>query len=491
MANLTVHELSLDLAFEAPNHRDLMHEEIHQRLGGAGLYSPPPPLGSGSDDRARLVAWLASSELPSNAHIVFRNGYLLSAPLPLPDGHRYGGAGVAERGNPFTFTLMNGANPAAAETAVLVSKSWNDNVAAGGNPTIYENISVNCNSANNTGTYSGILPFSFWSRVRWNRIDFPRLNHVIYTKLTANNTVSTQDHADHRVYGNRFREALAGTDGAAIRHRQPGGQGNHHADLRVFDNHMESVQHGIWADAAAGWTIFDNHIWARRHGINIDNGFYASQIALNYIDAFGVENAAATTYYGIRARGFDGNGATVLGNQVNSADTVTQGTHYCYVLAGQNAGAHIAGGMNRAFPNVAGYAGLHGFLYAADTGLVTNGQIGNLALGFNAGQDFEQLLTNGGTILLLFPRPIQATATVDWASIAAGSAVTNTFTLTGAAVGDPCVASLTTLTAAGNISISARVTAADTVSVTIRNDTGSAVDPASGTMRIILWKTTA
>lgn len=487
MANLTVHELSLDLAFEAPNHRDLMHEEIAQRLGGAGFYSPPPPLGSGSDDRARLITWLAS--VPANAHIGFPGGHLLSAPLPLPDGHRYTGRGVAEQGNPFHFKLLNGANPAAAETAVLVSKSWNDNVAAGGVPTIYENLAIDCNSANNTGTYSGLLPFSFWSRVRWCRIDLPRLNHVLYTKETANGTTSTQDHADHRVYGNRFREALTGTDGAAIRQRQPGGQANHHADVRVFDNHMESVQHGIWADSAAGWTLFDNHIWARRHGINVDNGFYAAQCALNYIDAFGVENAAST-YYGIRLRGFDGNGATVLGNQVNGADAVTQGTHNFYFLEGINANAHIAGGLNRAFPNVS-YAGNHGFIYSGWNGIVYNGQIGNLALGFPAGQDFEATTGGGGTLLLLYPRPIQATATVDWASMAAGASVTNTFTLTGAAVGDPCVASLSTLTTAGSISISARVTAANTVSVTIRNDTGSAVDPASGTMRIILWKTTA
>src|SRR5215211_7613645 len=164
MANLTVHELSVDLGFEAPNHRDLVHEEIAQRLGGAGFHSPPPPLGSGSDDRARLLDWFASPSLPANATIGLQPGYLVSAPIPFPDGHRYIGRGVAELGSPAHIKLMNGANPSDVTTAVVVSKAWNDNNTFGGVPTIFENLTIDGNAANNTGTYGCLLPFNYWSR---------------------------------------------------------------------------------------------------------------------------------------------------------------------------------------------------------------------------------------------------------------------------------------------------------------------------------------
>jgi hypothetical protein len=36
--------------------------------------------------------------------------------------------------------------------------------------------------------------------------------------------------------------------------------------------------------------------------------------------------------------------------------------------------------------------------------------------------------------------------------------------------------------------LSAQVTAANTVTVTLRNDSGGTIDPASGTLRVTVWK---
>lgn len=493
MANLTVHELAYDLPFEAPEHRVLMHEEIHQRLGGAGFHSPPPPLGSGSDDRARLLAWFASSELPVNTTIGLQPGYLVSAPIPFPSGHKYVGRGVAENAPVPHIKLMNGANPSAATTGVVVAKEWDDNNTAGGAPTIFENLAIDGNAANNTGTYSCLLPFNYWTRIRDCRLDAPRLHHVLLTKIMKNGSASVIDHADNRLYGNRFRNGLVGTAGAGIRHLSTGG--NNNMDVRVFDNHFESAQHGIWSDDAAGWTLFDNHIWARRNGINIESGFLATKVIANYIDGFGNENTAATTYYGIRVRGFNGHGSVVAMNNVDISEDIFAGIFNCYMLEAQNAGAHIAGGLNLAFGHSTPNAAHHGFIYTANGGLVINGQIGNTAVGFLANQDFEQLLTGGGTMLLTYPRPIQATGTFDLASLATATAVATQITVPGAAPGDPCVAALSTLTQnpTGAITVTARVTGtgSNNVTVTFRNDSGSAVDPASGTLRVIVWKTTA
>lgn len=485
----TVFEPTLPVIVGAVNH-DKMEDETFQRLGGAGFYSPPPPLGGGSDDRANLIAWLAT--VPADATVGFNTGYLLSAPLPLPSGRRYVGRGVAEAANGFHFTLLNGSNPSAATTAVIVGKEWDDNNISGGNPTIYENLAINGNAANNTGTYSCMIPFSFWTRIRWCRFDSPRLHHIMLTKLMKNGLEATGvDFADNRIHGNRFRNGLAGTDGAGVRQYQPGGAANHNADIRCFDNHFESCQHGIWADGAAGWTIFDNHLWARRSAINIENGFYDSHIIANYVDAFGVDNAVATTYYGLRVRGFEGPGCIVALNQVDSADTVSNGTHYCYYLEAQNVNAHIGGGFNEATTHGA-VSNLHGFMYTGTNGNVFNGQYGNIALvessnGFVAGQNFEQSFGSGGSMTMLYPRPMHGTATWNPGAVTNGSISSVAVTVTGARAGDTVYVGWTpVLTTSANIAnwrIWWAVTANDEVTVAFENRSGGSLTPASTTVR--------
>lgn len=74
------------------------------------------------------------------------------------------------------------------------------------------------------------------------------------------------------------------------------------------------------------------------------------------------------------------------------------------------------------------------------------------------------------------------TATWDPALIAVGAAATTTLTVTGAATGQVCMASLTTLTA-DTLVISAFPSAADTVRVVLNNNSAAGVDLASGTLR--------
>lgn len=80
------------------------------------------------------------------------------------------------------------------------------------------------------------------------------------------------------------------------------------------------------------------------------------------------------------------------------------------------------------------------------------------------------------------------TATWNPASIADGASASTDVTVTGAAVGDPCSVGFTSIAAAG-WRITANVRAADTVSVFLTNNTGGAVDLASGTVTVFVWKT--
>lgn len=84
------------------------------------------------------------------------------------------------------------------------------------------------------------------------------------------------------------------------------------------------------------------------------------------------------------------------------------------------------------------------------------------------------------------------TGTVVWdpASMAAGAQVNTTVTVTGAVVGDAVAAGFSTALPAG-VLISAAVTAADTVRVTLLNESGVVQDLASGTLRAQVFRQTS
>lgn len=81
---------------------------------------------------------------------------------------------------------------------------------------------------------------------------------------------------------------------------------------------------------------------------------------------------------------------------------------------------------------------------------------------------------------------LRGSATYDPASLADAAGATTTVTVTGAALGDFAVASFS-LDLQG-ITLTAWVSAADTVSVRFQNESGGALDLASGTLRACVIK---
>lgn len=84
----------------------------------------------------------------------------------------------------------------------------------------------------------------------------------------------------------------------------------------------------------------------------------------------------------------------------------------------------------------------------------------------------------------------EASKTYDPASIAAGAVTTTTVTVPNASIGDVALASHSdsSTSNADKVEISAKVTAVDTVTVFLRNNHSSAVDLASGTLRVVVIK---
>lgn len=79
---------------------------------------------------------------------------------------------------------------------------------------------------------------------------------------------------------------------------------------------------------------------------------------------------------------------------------------------------------------------------------------------------------------------LSGSATFDPASLADGAGETTTVTVTGAALGDFALASFS-LTTSG-ITITAWVSATNTVSVRFQNESGGVLDIASGTLKALV-----
>lgn len=94
--------------------------------------------------------------------------------------------------------------------------------------------------------------------------------------------------------------------------------------------------------------------------------------------------------------------------------------------------------------------------------------------------------TEGDARYLLQSNVLGGSATYDPPNLADGTAANTTVTVSGAALGDFALASFS-LSLQG-IAISAAVTAADTVTVVLSNQTGGALDISSGTLRARVWK---
>lgn len=91
---------------------------------------------------------------------------------------------------------------------------------------------------------------------------------------------------------------------------------------------------------------------------------------------------------------------------------------------------------------------------------------------------------SGGTPIV---KVLSGTATWDPPNLVNGASAAVSVTVTGAAVGDPCFVGHTG-TNGYNVLMTAHVQAADTTRVMLLNESGSDVDIASGTLRVVVFK---
>lgn len=101
-------------------------------------------------------------------------------------------------------------------------------------------------------------------------------------------------------------------------------------------------------------------------------------------------------------------------------------------------------------------------------------------------QRFDALRAGLGTRLAPEQAPVlQGSKVFDWPSVVDGANSSTTVTVVGALVGDFAIASSTVALPVGVI-LSASVTAADTVTVVLHNESGATQDLASATLRAMV-----
>lgn len=113
----------------------------------------------------------------------------------------------------------------------------------------------------------------------------------------------------------------------------------------------------------------------------------------------------------------------------------------------------------------------------------STGRYNSGATRINGNQFQDMTIGNAGTTI---KQHLSASATLDFSSISAASAVELTITVTGAVVGDTCYANPSTTLEAGLV-WNAWVSATNTVRIRVTNITASAIDPASRTWRADVW----
>lgn len=109
----------------------------------------------------------------------------------------------------------------------------------------------------------------------------------------------------------------------------------------------------------------------------------------------------------------------------------------------------------------------------------------NKAVSF-AGTGAATTRTNLGLGTAAVLNALTGTATYDPPSLADGAGASTTVTVTGAALGDVALASFSLSTQ--GITVTANVTAADTVTVRFQNESGGVIDLASGTLKAVVFK---
>lgn len=199
--------------------------------------------------------------------------------------------------------------------------------------------------------------------------------------------------------------------------------------------------------------------------------------AVTMITASGNTFVSATAY-GINFTGAVA-GGSITGNSFQAIGTAGNTTRAC--IRAQSTLTNLAITGNYFDPTTDAYC-VRGTTGQNWTGVTVAGN------SWNRSNILAGIFTDNGnnTIQAATSQTLTGSATYDPPSLADGAGASTTVTVTGAALGDFAQASFSLSTQ--GITVTANVTAANTVTVRFQNETGGILDLASGTLRAVVQK---
>ncbi len=169
-----------------------------------------------------------------------------------------------------------------------------------------------------------------------------------------------------------------------------------------------------------------------------------------------------------------------LDNYSISYDASSTGSNY-YIIFGDNAN-YIVGAGKIETSALTGATAITMYGLGASARLNRLGRCNHVGNATWYNREYYEWEATVGTLI-----ENHGSATWDPASVANGAMISTTVTVYGAAIGDPVAVGFSLSVPAG-VQLTGAVTAADTVTVTMMNHSGGAVDLGSGILRARIWK---
>lgn len=406
----------------------------------------------------------------------------------------------------------------------VASAKWVANTAEAQEPIKMYDLNINANSVANHAYIhqcwnSDIVGCSFYGAAAGDGL-----------RITAQ-TADGTDFSSSTLVNNRIHSCIMcnNAGGAGLRCFDPNNR-NKATDAHVFNCFMYgNGTYGIYLDASAGWNVYGNHTYSNTTGgMGVNLGGTGFQVHDNYFEeALGLRINDSLVAVTVRSNFFNGKlqadftGSMTqmlsIGNQFRTSNGVILHNYFAtskrIISIGDvfeasqpftwsnssSTGVIIAygsysSGSGRVYEGIQRTSGSFiprtvGWASAAPTtGTYTAGEV-IMNTANTAGQPMGWICSSGGTPGTWREwghRTIDATTTWDPASIADGDGETKSLTVTGAALGDFVqVAAPYDLQ---DLQATAYVQAADTVEIRLDNNTGGAVDLASGTWKVRVTK---
>ena len=305
-----------------------------------------------STDSATLNAAITASH-PGD-QIIISGQCLLTAPITLLGNRSY-------QGGSRTGTVLQQANSANLPY-LLASDSYVSNSSTTGLPFTIHQLTIDCNSSNNTAATNGLVIHSWQTQAEDLLVENCRGSGILVTNTTPNGTTLTNTQVNG-VISNDFIDN-SGKYGVYVQD-----SGNTVTDWHLADNYIASSgQDAIHLENAAGWYIDGNHLYGDGGTAIYASRMFGTSISNNYIEDFGGAGGS-TTWYGIDGTVQGDAASTIAGNRVFMFPAEIAGTTYRYIAITQvNYGsAYVTATGNNI--RGAGKAADTGFYYSAGSGV--------------------------------------------------------------------------------------------------------------------------